>query len=508
MLTIAERFQELFTGLSRAHGQYKLFNKTSAKGKEEGVGNTIRTPATTALWEKHLAGTYGLGIVPICEDNTCRFGAIDIDQYDHDLKDLAEKIEKLELPLLVCRSKSGGAHLYLFAREPVSAELMRGKLMEWAIAIGYGGVEVFPKQVNLAGPEDVGNWINMPYFNSEETIRFGVFNRKVLDPESFLEIAEMLSVTGESLKATEAKNNNPLVNGKFEGAPPCLQTLAARGIEEGGRNNVMFAIGVYLRKRYGDEDWKDKMDEYNQKFFTTPLPSAEVLDIHKKVNKKTYGYQCNQPPINSVCNRQICLSREFGIGSSDGDPGVVFGGLVKIDSDPPSWIWDVNGRRIALSTLELKDQARFHARAIESINTWPNPIKPVKWQALIRDKLANCEVVEAPPEASRGGQMWIHLQNYLTMQPHGRHRDEMLTGKAWTDDGRTYFSAGEFKKHLDRQRFHCSEREVWSWLRDRGATHGFFSLKGKGFNWWSVAAFSEQDEEFEVPSILDDEEPM
>ena len=32
----------------------------------------------------------------------------------------------------MCRSKSGGAHIFLFAKEPTQAKLIRDKLIEWA----------------------------------------------------------------------------------------------------------------------------------------------------------------------------------------------------------------------------------------------------------------------------------------------------------------------------------------------------------------------------------------
>ena len=34
--------------------------------------------------------------------------------------------------------------------------------------------------------------------------------------------------------------------------PPCLQILCAEKISEGGRNNGLFNIGVYLRKAFPD----------------------------------------------------------------------------------------------------------------------------------------------------------------------------------------------------------------------------------------------------------------
>ena len=33
------------------------------------------------LWQKHLNGTDSLGIIPINDDNECKWGCIDIDSY-------------------------------------------------------------------------------------------------------------------------------------------------------------------------------------------------------------------------------------------------------------------------------------------------------------------------------------------------------------------------------------------------------------------------------------------
>ena len=45
----------------------------------------------------------------------------------------------MKLPLIVCRSKSGGAHVFLFTSDYVSAKLlMRDKLNDRAV-LGYGG---------------------------------------------------------------------------------------------------------------------------------------------------------------------------------------------------------------------------------------------------------------------------------------------------------------------------------------------------------------------------------
>jgi len=102
-----------------------------------------------AHWEEHLAGKRSLGIIPIDENNQCRWGCIDIDQYPLDHKLLVEKIRRMKLPLIVCRSKSGGAHCFLFTVTPIDAKDMQTTLQQVSAALGYGGSEIFPKQVKL-----------------------------------------------------------------------------------------------------------------------------------------------------------------------------------------------------------------------------------------------------------------------------------------------------------------------------------------------------------------------
>lgn len=505
-MTEAERFFHRFDGLSRAHGRYDLSGNVTENGKKLGHAHTVREPPTIALWEKHLAGEKGIGIVPIRDDATVSFGAIDIDQYKGlDIKKLAAELEKMELPLILCRSKSGGAQLYIFTREPITAELVRGKLMEWAVALGYSGVEVFPKQIRLAGENDFGNWINMPYFDAKKTDRYAVYANKKLNSTAFLDLADMLAVDTRTL--TEIKiASSPEMEEWWEDAPPCLQTLAKKGFEEGARNNALFDIGVYLRKRFGDDFWEEKLDKYNQKFLRPPLGHKEVTQVARSLKRKAYEYKCTDMPISAVCNRQICLTRKHGIGNSDGDPGVVFGTLIKLQTEPPTWIWDVNGARLELATSEIKDQNRFHSRCIEELNIWPLTVKPRQWAELVRDKLQSVETIEVPPDATPEGQMMAHLYNYCTSRAKARNREEILQNKPWTQHGRTFFNSLAFKNYLEQNRMRVTERQLWTWLRRHGASHKFMNIKGRGVNLWSVPAFEEQKEDYEIPTIDDLEE--
>ncbi len=172
-----ERFKNIFEGLDRAHGVTIVGESNGNGQKVKGKSFVKREPVTDELWQKHLEGVDSLGVIPINDENKCKWGCIDIDSYaGFDHKQLINKIQNLNLPLIVFRSKSGGAHVFLFTSEYVSAALMQDKLNEIRSVLGYGGSEVFPKQRELKSKDDTGNFLNLPYFNGDNTTRYAFNN--------------------------------------------------------------------------------------------------------------------------------------------------------------------------------------------------------------------------------------------------------------------------------------------------------------------------------------------
>src|SRR5210317_486397 len=171
-----ERLQNIFKGLESAYGQTKLTNELRADGKNEVRSFTIKKPVTDELWENHLKGTEpALGIIPINEDNNCRWGCIDIDTYPFDHLKLIKRIREKNFPLITFRSKSGGAHVFLFTKEFVPASLIRQKLQMMASDLGFSKAEIFPKQSTIkADRGDVGNFLNMPYHGGDRTTRYAI----------------------------------------------------------------------------------------------------------------------------------------------------------------------------------------------------------------------------------------------------------------------------------------------------------------------------------------------
>jgi len=168
-IELVKRFKDIFTGLERAHGVFEKKNEPQEGKKVEAHMMTVHEAPSIEKFERHLKGEYpAMGIVPINDDDQCKFGAIDIDVYPLDHKALLKQIKQKKFPLIMCLSKSGGAHLYLFTKQYVSAKDMQTKLSEMATALGYPKAEVFPKQIELYQREgeekrDTGSWINLPY---------------------------------------------------------------------------------------------------------------------------------------------------------------------------------------------------------------------------------------------------------------------------------------------------------------------------------------------------------
>ena len=316
MQDIAEQFFELFQGSEIAHGTF-IVSQSNGQVKQQGAASVVRLPTTVELWKQHLSGSTGLGIIPIRTDNTCYWGAIDVDDYSVQHESLAQKLASNSIPVVLGRTKSGGAHIWLFCDDPIPAADMRRKLSELAAVLGYAKSEIFPKQEQLLLDRgDVGNFLNMPYQAGERTVRYA-FNAQ---GES-LEIAEFLQLCKErslSLEQFYALDIAELFGGYeptevLQQGPPCLQHLCAQGFTEGSRNNALFNLGVYARL-FDEENWETLVQKYNVDYLTPPLAHNEVGTVIKQLQKKDYFYRCDDQPINAHCDKVLCRERKYGVG--------------------------------------------------------------------------------------------------------------------------------------------------------------------------------------------------
>ena len=482
-----QRLAALYRGLSRAHGIYELLQRKSGGKKVEGKARTVRAEVKEDLWLAHLKGEQGLGIVPINDENQCYFGAIDIDRYDLDLAEVEQRVAMLQLPLLPTRTKSGGVHLYCFGREALGAALLKQRLEEWSVALGFGGAEVFPKQSVLLNDRDVGNWINMPYFAAftGKTERYGVFTGKPLDLPAFIERAEKLRLTEKQLEALTAPEEEDFASG-----PPCLQSLSRTGFPQGMRNDGLAAVAVYLKRRYPD-DWPMHLLAYNTKYMKPPLGEGEVKQLQKSMARKDYNYSCNKAPIKNFCNRSLCRTREFGVGSGDGEWNVVIDSDVqKILTEPPYFIVTVNGVRMQFFSEELLSQRTFQKMCMDRVNLKPSSLSATRWDAELNRVMANAQLIEAPSDSGAGGELEYYLEQFCTVHAQAETRAELLRGLPYTEEGWTYFRSADFKRYLEAQHFRAlSGPRLYARLRQIGVAHKQFWVEEQNIMVWAVKAF-------------------
>jgi len=395
------RIQDLFDGLDRAYGTYQILEKDGEK--LQGQGKTVQQPLTDDIWELHLSGERSLGVIPIRDDNTIVFAAIDIDTYPLDLIALEAQVKKLGLPLVVTRSKSGGAHLWLFIKVPGAlSEAVRPKLAEWAAELGHAGVEIFPKQDEIRNKEDVGNWINMPYFGGDnDKLRYAIINGKPSSMSKFLLEAQKLAITHDELELVEIIDSQAV---SLDGGPPCLNTLFRNGFPSGSRNISLFNVGVYCKKRYED-DWQDKLDEFNEVLFEPALSPGEVAQIKRNLDKKTYFYKCSDKPICDVCQKDICKTKPYGIGD-DGpltSDMVKIEGSIRVETEDMYYIATVNGKRVHLDHHAMCGQHAFRLSVMKQTGFMVPNMKPRAFTQIILNITEKAQVVEAPKRTGRKG---------------------------------------------------------------------------------------------------------
>lgn len=475
----------LFEGYAGAHGTHGATSRSDAKGGKLEIkksAKTVREPVTEAVWLEHLSGSRALGIIPIREDSQCVWGCIDVDKYDVDLTGTVVKLRKMNLPLVVCRSKSGGAHLFLFLSSPVPAEEIRATLRQIAASLGWGDCEVFPKQNQILSDRgDLGNWLNMPYLGGDKTERYAI-----KETMGGMTLGEFLSYA-ESRRTTLDKVVPPAVKGgsrdvSLEDGPPCLQHLAAIGIGPGSQNNGLFALGTFCKKAFG-EKWKEKLEEYNREILKPPAPSEDVTDIISRLDKKDYQYRCKDQPIVSYCNATLCRQRRFGVSGGSGKWPTI-SGMSKLMTDPPLWFVDLGDDRVELTTDELQDYRRFQKVCMERLSVTFMPVKANDWTAMVSEAMEDVLPIEAPREVSTLGHFTELLEEFLTNRHRGLIINDVLMGKPWQDpeDGKHYFRLKDLMSHLDKENFRLWGRNtVAQRVTEMGGKH-FFNIQGTGVN--------------------------
>ena len=462
-----EKFKKIFEGLSIAYGQYQK-GERGENGKQKGRAFIVRKNVTNDLWENHLKGEGpALGIIPINESNQCKWGCIDIDEYNFNHRELVDRIRELNFPLVVCRSKSGGAHVFLFTEDFISASQMQNTLKNYAETLGYEGAEIFPKQTEiLVERGDTGNFLNLPYHNEMQGLRYAI-----KDDGAAATLQEFYDLYDQYVQKElkEVKKEKKKEIEIFPDGPPCLNKLASQGFSEGSRNNALFNIAIYCKQAYPDS-WEKMVDEYNTKYMKpAPLGSGEVQQLIKSIGKKGYDkYRCKLSPIESVCNSGLCRTKKFGVGY-DEEQVPQLGNLTKYASRPPQWFLNVGDARIELKTEQLYSSALFALACLDQANLIIPVVKPKDWKQVYLKPLIENGLQEIEPLESLDpkNQITSLLQDWTTNRQSARTMEDIFNKLPYTDEGKefTYFRMEDFYNYCKRNNWEMDKTKTGNLIK-------------------------------------------
>lgn len=482
-MELEKKLCELFSGFSKVSGRFSPDGGTKDGTKATGKAVSVRGGATPASWRDHLTRKVGLGIVPLRDDNTVSFAAIDVDRYTlkHDV--IEKRIKELKLPLVVFSSKSGGAHLYLFLKEPVPAVDVRAYLETCAAALGYGGSELFPKQVKRNNNNDTGNWINMPYYGGDE--RCAMIDGSWASVDKFVDYIWERRTEAEELKKPVLSKEEPFPDG-----PPCLNTLITLGKITEFKNNWLLNFAIFVKQKY-PEKWKDMVVEANYKYLDTPGPHDEVTNIIKQVDKGKYAYKCKEEPIASVCNKGKCMNRAFGAKHGTNEVNVILDGLVKYLNPfggRPIYYININGlHRVMLENCDiLFDQKRFTTLVFEETNIVMNRVKDNDWRERMRELSDTIEEIILPMDESPEGLFLIYVSEFIEDNSKNvASMEELKIGRCYIDEqGCANFSRHTLFEFLKHRGFAAlSQPKKNEVLKKVGATSEKGHLGGEFRNW-------------------------
>lgn len=369
-------------------------NPDPTTGKIPGRAVTDRSPVDPARWKRHLEGKStldSLGMVPINPDNnSVMWAAWDLDVYkDINHAAIAELLEKRGIPAVVCRSKSGGAHVFLFFTEWIPAYLAQDVLRNLRPSLGFSKkTEIYPKQrkLNEAGGE-MGNWLNMPYF-----AKGSIHNRTCVTPEGvtltaeeFITYAFQRRVSKQEFQAITPKKAEQIL----DGGPPCLNRSLYQGVKD-YRNNTALALGVYFRKSgLLVEEAVERAKYMAMRFEGWEHPPKEMLSAIENAYKQSKAhYSCKDEALERFCDMAACKKCKYGIKDPEEQAeaqALTITELIHYHGEPDWWSVTTSLGTVRVTTKQLcKVDEMIQAYISQAHGGFPL-VKYKDWMEIVND---------------------------------------------------------------------------------------------------------------------------
>lgn len=458
------RLQSLFRGNPRVIGQASADlrpDENDPTKLNQSRRGFAPGPATDIHWKHHLDGTNSLGLVPINDYQEVKFMAIDVDLDIMEglritLHSLCAQIEANGMPFIVCRSKSGAAHLYCFFKDDTAVAPVRNAMIRMADYMGMTTLErpceFFPHTSKL-DKESNGKYINLPYFNSNDTTRYGLSatgNR--LSLSEFILLAESKCISSADFCKWKApQSEDTYLRDIVCNGPPCLQTIYDQGIQDGTKNDILFQFGI-LFKRYNAKTFEDNTELVNQSRCETPHNSSDLTNTLKGLRKKTYHYNCAHPCMAPICAKSLCMSRKYGIKAN-----VEFPPIKEIiqwgASDEYFEIVFETGAKVKVLASAMINFQEVQGVLIQALHVvLPTP-KRADWNEFITGLMVKVKRMDVPKEFNVESSIQALIIAYATSRTIGTKLEDLLVKKPVRQDDKIYIRHKDIQEEILKRRF-------------------------------------------------------
>ena len=245
-----EEFMELFQGRTDAYGTWE--------------GGSITDPVNSKTFARHLYGEELVGIYPLLDNSTVRWGCSDIDVNEIDLgRNLQLALQLKGIPAFLEKTVRG-FHVWVFASEPIQAAVMRRAFLSAHEAINLVAKEVNPKQETAAA---LGNYVRLPYpmgmvespenrfmiDDYDEPIELGTFLSEALEnrvtAKQLIPIAEMHRPKAKAI--LDMSNVSASVEQALTYCNQYVQTIWQNGPMPGSDRSSILCMMTYRMLEHG-----------------------------------------------------------------------------------------------------------------------------------------------------------------------------------------------------------------------------------------------------------------
>ena len=301
--------------------------------------------------------------------------------------------------------------------------------------------------------------------------------------EEFFEAYEKNKITPSQLKKLKSNIDEGETGDWFRDGPPCFQALAKFGVEKKVRNETLVDMSKYIKMRY-PEEWKDKMGEYNKKFFEPigkGLSYDEVKGVIGSREKKDYAYRCSSDWLKPHCNREQCILRKFGIGGAATNE-LVLGPLSYVKSTPKIWYLGFNGEEVRLYSKELVKQDLAREAATEQTSKTPPKIK--NWDLQVRNLQVKATPIDAPEESQPILRLKSYLEIFCFNLRQTTKKKQLLYNRPYHEAGKVRFIFDGFFKYLKTHDWNIGEDLTHQMLKKlKGISREKFHIEGNNKRW-------------------------